>query len=89
MMSEIIDVIVLVFPNGITHWVKKMPVYKDQEDPNHEYINKCVCIWRDKNKDFSKEYPDTDMAICQIKMPEHVYQQKLSTLFAGGIDETW
>ena len=52
--KKAINVIVIIFPDGSTHYFKKHKVFKNKPDKNLEYIRKCMKMWQECNKDKSK-----------------------------------
>ena len=46
----IIDVGILLFPDGTNHYFKILPVFKDQPNKNHKYIQECMGKWFEANK---------------------------------------
>lgn len=72
-MANVIDVIVLVFADGTTHWFKKKPSYKGKEDPNEAYIDACFAEWKDENREMI-ENNNVMNAVCSIRMTEEKYE---------------
>jgi len=48
--SLLIEVAVIIFPDGTTHHFKTKPVFKDQENKNIVYIQDCTQKWFKANK---------------------------------------
>lgn len=72
MNNYIIDVIVMVFPDGTTHWFKKMPTKRNEKDPNIKYMEEYHSRWREQNKELVENNILTN-ATCTIRMPESKY----------------
>ena len=61
MKKGIVDVLVIIFPDGMTHFF--------ESSQGKEYIYHCVEIWKEKNKQkYEGHEDDTMLAVANIKM---------------------
>lgn len=48
-MKKLIDVCVIIFPDGTNHFFRAKPVLINMPNANEEYMKKCLHLWIEKN----------------------------------------
>ena len=76
-MDKIIKVMVIIFPDGQTHFFKTQETHKNKSDENFKYIQKCMNVWKKRNK--NRENLGTSGAVANIRMLESDYNKILPT----------
>lgn len=79
LIENIVDVTVIIFPDGGTHLTKNLPVFKDGIDVNQQYAKKCIQQWKKQNHEKYTKNPGLMGAVAQIRMLEKDYKSIKAT----------
>ncbi len=71
MANKIIDVWVILFPDGTSHHFKA--------SDGKEYLDRCIRIWKEKNKQKYAKIEGVNMAVAHIRMLEIDFNKMLAT----------
>lgn len=73
----IIEVTVIIFPDGNTHFFEKKPIYKNKPDENQVYTRKCLHAWFEHT---DGRYNDLIADIINISMFEDDFRKRQETI---------